>query len=83
LVCTLFLHHLDDAAAVDETVVDRVALAEHERRHDIVLQVLCADNDELGRIIARTRGLDGVTEVEPMLELEVHKFTYAGAGAQL
>ena len=52
-------------------------------RHDIVLQVMCADNDELGRIIARTRGLDGVTEVEPMLELEVHKFTYAGAGAQL
>lgn len=51
-------------------------------RHDIVLQVMCADNDELGRIIARTRGLDGVTEVEPMLELEVHKFTYAGAGAQ-
>ena len=37
----------------------------------------------LVRIIARTRGLDGVTEVEPMLELEVHKFTYAGAGAQL
>ena len=48
-------------------------------RHDILLQVMCADNDELGRIIARTRGLDGVTEVEPMLELEVHKFTYAGA----
>lgn len=49
-------------------------------RHDIVLQVMCADNEELGRIIARTRGLDGVTEVEPMLELEVHKFTYAKAG---
>ena len=47
-------------------------------RHDILLQVMCADNEELGRIIARTRGLEGVTEVEPMLELEVHKFTYAG-----
>ena len=47
-------------------------------RHDILLQVMCADNEELGRIIARTRALDGVTEVEPMLELEVHKFTYAG-----
>ena len=52
-------------------------------RHDILLQVMCGDNDELGRIIARTRDLEGVTEVEPMLELEVHKFTYAGAGAQL
>lgn len=50
-------------------------------RHDILLQVMCADNDELGAIVARTRGLDGVLEVEPMLELEVHKFTYAGAGA--
>ena len=48
-------------------------------RHDILLQVMCTDNDALGRIIARVRALDGVTGLEPMLELEVHKFTYAGA----
>lgn len=49
-------------------------------RADLMLQVMCTDNDALGRIIARVRALDGVTGLEPMLELEVHKFTYAKAG---
>ncbi len=46
-------------------------------RADILVQIMCPDNDELGRIITRTRGLLGVIEIEPMLEVDVHKFSYS------
>ena len=48
-------------------------------RADIYAQIICADAEALGDLIARTRALPGVIETETMLELGVHKFTYSHA----
>ncbi|MGI9117740.1 MAG: Lrp/AsnC family transcriptional regulator [Gaiellales bacterium] len=48
-------------------------------RADVYAQLICADADALGEVIARTRALPGVLETETMLELGVHKFTYSHA----
>ncbi len=45
-------------------------------------QIICADAEALGNILARARSLRGVIETETMLELEVHKFSYSHAGAR-
>jgi Lrp/AsnC family transcriptional regulator for asnA, asnC and gidA len=44
---------------------------------DICLQVVCRDNDDLWHLIKqRLRGLDGVLEIETLIEMKVHKFRY-------
>ncbi len=48
-------------------------------RADIYAQIICADAEALGDLIARARALPGVIETETMLELGVHKFTYSHA----
>ena len=50
-------------------------------RADIYAQLICADADALGDVIARTRALPGVIETETRLELGVHRFTCSHAGA--
>jgi Lrp/AsnC family transcriptional regulator for asnA, asnC and gidA len=47
-------------------------------RADVYIQVVCRDNEALWSLVSeRLRTLDGVLETETMIELKVHKFTYA------
>jgi Lrp/AsnC family transcriptional regulator for asnA, asnC and gidA len=47
-------------------------------RADMYAQVICRDNEALWQLVGeRLRTLDGVLESETMLEMKVHKFTYA------
>jgi len=47
-------------------------------RVDLVLQVVCRDQEDLRRLLAeRFPALGGILESETLLELEVHKFKYA------
>lgn len=47
-------------------------------RADVYLQVICRDNDELWDLVTRRLGgTPGVLETETMLEIKVHKFSYA------
>jgi Lrp/AsnC family transcriptional regulator for asnA, asnC and gidA len=50
-------------------------------RADVYIQIICADNAALWRLVSDIRGLPGVIETETMLEIEVHKFTYRDAAA--
>jgi Lrp/AsnC family transcriptional regulator for asnA, asnC and gidA len=50
-------------------------------RADIYAQVICRDVEALWHLVGeRLRGLDGVVDTETMLEMKVHKFTYAFQG---
>lgn len=50
-------------------------------RADLVLQVVCRDQDALRRLLTeRFAVIDGILESETLLELEVHKFKYAYPG---
>ena len=51
-------------------------------RHDIYLQVICADNETLRGVLGRLRSLPGVLDTETMLELDVHKFAYRDLAAR-
>lgn len=47
-------------------------------RADVYVQVVCRDNEALWKLVSeRLRTLEGVLETETMIEMKVHKFTYA------
>ena len=50
-------------------------------RADLYAQVVCRDVESLWQLVGeRLRTLDGVIETETMMEMKVHKFTYAYQG---
>jgi Lrp/AsnC family transcriptional regulator for asnA, asnC and gidA len=50
-------------------------------RADLYAQVVCRDVETLWQLVGdRLRTLDGVIETETMMEMKVHKFTYAYQG---
>jgi Lrp/AsnC family transcriptional regulator for asnA, asnC and gidA len=50
-------------------------------RADLVLQVVCRDQDDLRRLLTeQLAAVPGILESETFLELEVHKFKYAYPG---
>lgn len=66
-----------------ESIVDTVASWQEVTyvssligHHDLYIQVVCRDNDELARFGHRLRALSGVRDSETMIETAVHKFTY-------
>jgi len=46
-------------------------------RFDLLVEVLCTDNDHLLKVIGRLRGLDGVSSTETFTYLRLAKQTYA------
>ncbi len=46
-------------------------------RVDLIAQVVCRDHHDLYELLTRLADVPGITASETLMELEVHKFTYA------
>lgn len=63
----------DKICALDSTVYVVLTAG----RFDLLVEVLCADNDHLLQVMSELRGLDGVSAVEAHTYLRLTKQTYA------
>jgi len=69
-----------DIEALSETIGEReyaVYVVLTAGRFDLLVEVLCADNDHLLEVLSDLRGLEGVSSVEAQTYLRLTKQTYA------
>ena len=63
----------DDLAAMEE--IDYVVITAGS--FDLLLEVVCEDDDHLLEILSRVRGVPGVTSTETFVYLKLRKQTYS------
>lgn len=71
---------LDRAIATVTDIPEVTYAAEMSGTYDLLCEVIARDNDDLVRLLREVRGTPGVTRVETLTVLQIHKETWRYAG---